>query len=290
MTLHRLARAVAWALPLALAVSGCSVAPGIDHSPPTLAELRRVTYRAGGDLATGAVPVDDFRVVGDLDGDDRDEAVVLLTRSPGGSGAWSYLAVDKRIGGRPFNIATAELGDRVQLRSARIENGRLLASGVRAGPGDAACCAGELVEWAWTLGDGRLEAVDTRATGRLSLDALGAGTWVLRAWDEREPAPALPSVTLSFAAGRFAGSAGCNRYTASASDGPTPGEVSVGPVVATRMACPDAQAAVEARFLQQLAAVRRYAFRAGRLQLTAAADDGSTKTMLFEAAAAPARR
>jgi len=290
MTGRRFALRLTWTLALALAGAACSVAPRNETSPPTLEELRRVTYGGSGDLPGAATLVDDFFVVGDLEGDGTAEAVVLLASSPAGTGSWSTLAVVKRIGGRLFPIASAALGDRVQVRALRIEGGRLLASGVRAGPNDPACCAGELVEWAWALRDGRLEPLESRVTGRLSLDTLAGNTWVLRAWDLNERAPALPAVTLSFDSGRFTGSAGCNRYSAGASDGGTPGEFSVGPVAGTRMACPDAESAVEARFLQQLGAARRYAFRAGRLAITSTTADGLPKTMLFEATARPAPR
>jgi hypothetical protein len=94
-------------------------------------------------------------VLGDLDGDRLDEAVVVLTYSSGGSGSSSYLAVMSRQDGTVRNIATAALGDRVQLRSVQISGGKLLASGVRAGINDAACCPGELVEWQWMLNAGK---------------------------------------------------------------------------------------------------------------------------------------
>jgi heat shock protein HslJ len=278
----RLASRLAGTLALALAGAACSVPRRIESAPPTPDELRRVDYGRGG-LASRPSLVDDFHIVGDLDGDGVDETVVLLAHSGGASAVWSSFAVVKRIGGRLVHVASATLGDRVQVRAARIEGGRLVASGVRPGPADAACCAGELVEWAWALGDGRLDAVESRATGRLSLDTLAGSTWVLRAWDVGEPAPANPAVTLSVTSGRITGSSGCNRYTAVATDGAMPGDLSVGPVAGTRMACPAAESAVESRFLQRLDAARRYGFRAGRLAITSTAADGSTSTMLFEA-------
>jgi hypothetical protein len=40
---------------------------------------------------------------------------------------------------------------------------------------DAACCPGDLVEWQWTFGEGRLNALEAIKTGRFSLATL-AGT------------------------------------------------------------------------------------------------------------------
>ena len=45
-------------------------------------------------------------------------------------------------------------------------------------------------------------------------EAMAGTEWVLRAWRDGEAAPAEPAVTLRFKGGRFAGSSGCNRYTA----------------------------------------------------------------------------
>jgi len=226
---------------------------------------------------------DSFRIVGDLDGDSTEDAVVVLTYMDGGSATWSFLAVVARANGALRNVATTALGDRVQIRSARIDGGRLLVSGVRAGANDAACCPGELVEWQWTLGADRLNALGTTSTGRLSLATLAGSAWVLRAWDTPEPAGSEPVVTLAYDAGRFSGASGCNRYSAGVTAGDSPGEMSVGQIAATRMACPEPQSSVEARFLRQLGGARTFGFRLGQLAIFYASSDGSRGTMLFEA-------
>ena len=61
------------------------------------------------------------------------EAVVVLTYRSGGTATLSFLAVVTRRDGTLRNVATTALGDRVQVRSARIDGGRLLVSAVRAG-------------------------------------------------------------------------------------------------------------------------------------------------------------
>ena len=198
---------------------------------------------------------------------------------------FSYLAVVTRKDGALRNQATTPIGDRVQVRSARIDGGRLLVSAVSAGAGDAACCPGDLVDWEWMLGDGRLNLLSTVRTGRLSPATLAGTTWVLRAWDITEPAGAEPVVSLAFDAGRFTGSSGCNRYVASVEGGTTPGEVKVGPLAGTRMACPEPSSSVEARFLEQLADARTFGFLPGRLAISYTRREGSTGTMLFQASA-----
>jgi heat shock protein HslJ len=275
------------------------------NTAPTLDELQNMRYIGLGDspgtvtlrngrwagapattsAASGAVVAleADLRLTGDMDGDGLDDAVVLLTHRTGGTAVWSYLAVVARATGGLRNVATVALGDRVQIRSARIADGVLSVSTVRAGPNDAACCPGELGEQQWALVGGRLVAQGNFAAGRLSLATLAGRTWVLRAWDLGEPAPVQPVVTLVLTGGAFTGRSGCNRYTAGVTPGDGPGELSVGPAAATLMACPEAESAVESRFLQQLRSARRFGFRAGRLALSSADVDGPGKTMLFEA-------
>lgn len=60
-----------------------------------------------------------------------------------------------------------------------------------------------------------------------------------------------------------------------------------GPTAGTRMACPEAPSAVEARFLVQLGAVRRFAFMLGRLALSYQSADGGAGTMLFASRTRP---
>ena len=279
-------------------------AAAIPTGPPTLEELKNATYRGlesptgSFDLADGlwagepfdesgasrptVTFADDFRVLGDLDGDGADEAAVVLAASSGGSGTFDYLAVVGRAGdGRVDNLVTVALGDRVQIRDARIEGGQLLVDLVTAGPDDAACCPGELVRWGWTLADGRLDQVVSETTGRLSLEALAGSEWVLRRWSWDEPAPAEPEVTMSLVEGRLAGSSGCNRYSAPVSNGDVPGDLSIGVTMGTRMACPEPASSVEERFLTQLGGVTRYGFVLGHLALTYRLDD-RIGVMLFD--------
>jgi heat shock protein HslJ len=287
--------------------------PAWAQGAPTLEELRNATY-AGLDVPTGTVTLRDghweqrpeparpprvvidvardLRLVGDLDGDGVDEAVVVLSRQSGGSGSVSYLAVVKRQAGTLQNVATTALGDRVQIRSARIEGGRVLVSAVRAGPQDAACCPGELVDLGWTLNAGRLSpfTVVSASNARLSLDTLVGGEWVLRAWDFNEPASPEHPATLSYESARFSGSGGCNRYFAGVTAGNMPGDISVSPVGSTRMACGEASDRAEGRFLAQLGAAQKFGFMLGQLAVTYKKSDGSFGTMLFDGQARQAPR
>ena len=273
--------------------------------PPTLEELENATYH-GFEEADGSVTlvdgkwegqpyeegaaarptvnfVRDFHVLGDLDGDGAEEAVVLLAESSGGSGVRSHVAVVARRGGALENVATTLLGDRVQIRGVRIANGQLLVDVLRAGPDDAACCPGELATQGFTLAAGGLEPLDPGTEPvRLSLEAIAGTEWVLRSWSWDEPAPAEPEVTLQYVDGRFAGSSACNRYSVPVKDaGEMPGGIETGLGIGTRMACPDPAGAIETRFLRQLEGVNNLGFVAGQLMLTYEADAGGG-VMLFD--------
>lgn len=98
------------------------------------------------------------------------------------------------------NVATAPLGDRVQIRSARIVDQRLRLAVVRAGKGDASCCPGGSAEPRGRLDGSRLAVTEKQeGAGRLTADVLAGSEWVLRAWDLRDPAPEEPAITLAFA-------------------------------------------------------------------------------------------
>ncbi len=140
----------------------------------------------------------------------------------------------------------------------------------------------ELATRTWVLeGSALRELPGAGETSRLSIDALGGTTWVLRSWGFDESAPVAPEITLEWRDGRLAGSSGCNAYGTSATPGDSPGDVSIGPTMGTRMMCPDAEMQVEDRFLAQLDKVRKFGFMLGHLALTYQTDD-SADVMLFE--------
>lgn len=305
--LARAAAALLFALAAVVAGPAPAAPAAADSSAPGLDELRQARYRGvaeaesafvltdgawegkavvkGGASRPGVMLVRDFRLTGDLDGDGREEAVVLLAGTTGGSGERIHLAVVARGPMGLNNIATAPVGDRVQLREGRIDGRRIVLDVVQAGAEDAACCPGDLATRTWELrGDSLVEGA-ARVTGRLSVELLSGPEWVLRAWTPDEPAPADPPVTLRLEGSRLVGGAGCNRYFTEVRPGVAPGEFAVGQIGMTRMMCDESQSKVESRYLLLLAGVRRMHFVAGRLGLDYAAADGHHGVMLFERSA-----
>ena len=271
-----------------------------ESAPPSLEELASATYTGiyeeaitlvegrwqgevfveGGASRPGAGLVDHFALIGDLDGDGREETTVLLWESSGGSGNRLYLAVTGRRHRDIVNLGTALVGDRVQVRSGRIADGRIELDVVQTGPGDAMCCPSQLATRRWALGEGGLIEGEVTTTGVLSLESLRGPEWVLSELGWGEPAPDIAEIMISFHDDKVTGTGGCNRYFAAVTGG-VPGELSFSGMGATRMACPEPAMDLERRYLNILAGALSYNFLGGRLVLSCDTDGGPV-ALLYE--------
>ena len=226
--------------------------------------------------------VEDFLLTSDLDGDGREEAIVMLWESSGGSGTYTYLAVLGREGSDVVNLATADIGDRVQLRDSRISGNLVELDVVQAGPEDAACCPGEMATLAWALEGDALKPVDSGVEPkRLSVATLAGPEWVLDRLDRDEPVPDTPEVTVLFEENRIAGGSGCNRYMGTVTEGEMPGDLTVGLLAVTMMACPPEVMDLENRYRQKLENVVKFGFLNRQLILTFEKEGGSIGTLFF---------
>ncbi len=255
--------------------------PGLFDEPVTLHEGRfeGEPFEPGGASRPTAQLVEDFLLTGDLDGDGSEESVALVSTSSGGSGTPLFLVLAGRSGGEITIRGTALVGDRVQVRSARLENSAISLDVVQAGPDDAACCPSQKATRAFAAGPQGLRETGATVTGTLSVADLGGVEWVLQSLAADEPAPTEPTVTLSFQGSRASGFDGCNRYFGELEE-TAPGQIRFGPLGATRRACEEAAMDLEQRYLAALGAVTRYAFLAGRLALTVPRE-GGVDTLLF---------
>jgi heat shock protein HslJ len=226
-------------------------------------------YAEGGASAPRAGLAADFLLQGDVDGDAAEESVVVLWSSGGGSGTFDYVAVlDRDADGAASNIAIAPLGDRVKIRSAAIDDGRIVFDVVQAGPDDAACCPGQKMRRTFALEGASMTETSTEDQGRLSLSDL-EGVWQLFRFDQDEPVPEQVQITLLFQGTTIAGKAACNRFTGSVAEGDMPGELSLaGPLTMTRKMCPPPLMEWEQRFAAALEGLAQYSFVAGKLVLT----------------------
>ncbi len=255
---------------------------GVFAEPVTLIDGRwqGAPYVEGGASRPSAGLVENFLLSGDLTGDGRDEAVVLVWESSGGSGTREYLAVMGRVDDAIVNLGTALIGDRIQVKKGFIVDGLITLDLIQAGPGDGACCPTQKAFVGWQLQDGKLVRTATEVTGVLSLDDLRGPEWVLVAIGRDEPVARDPQIRIHFIGDRVEGSGGCNSYFGTVTS-EAPGKLGFSAMGTTMMACPESVMDLERRYLRTLAGGASYSFTAGRLVIGCETDDGSVP-LIFE--------
>jgi len=256
---------------------------GIHDYPLTLAGGRWEgdPFQPGGASRPTAGLAKDFYLSADVDGDGRDEAVVILWENSGGSGNYSYVAVVGWRDGKATNIGTAQIGDRVQIRGARFDGQHIILNVVQQGPDDAACCPSQKATRTWSMRTDELQEGGAVVDGTLSTDDLEGKTWRLVAMGHDEPTPQSAAVTLVFDDFRLSGKGPCNHYFAKFEPGDYPGSIKFSQAGATEMACQARTTELERKYFQALSGVNKYSFSMGRLALTWVYEE-QWNTMLFE--------
>jgi heat shock protein HslJ len=206
-------------------------------------------------------------IFNDVDGAPGSEAIAMLSTGSGGSGEFVHVGVFAMRDGKAVSIATAPVGDRVQLNRLWVEHGEIHMDVVEPGPKDPACCPTQVSRKVFKLEGGALKAVSSDVVGALSVNMLASTDWMLVEMDGAPVEAGAKPPTLLVQYGKVVGFDGCNRYTGALKES-APGQITVGPLAATRMACPPAAMALEDKFTAQMNKVTRYSFRAGQLVLS----------------------
>src|SRR5579862_4298080 len=79
----------------------------------------------------------DETAFGDLNGDGKQDAAVILYYNGGGTGTWRILYAMLNNGGNATCAASLDLGDRTQIHSLKIESGKILVDATQVGPDDS---------------------------------------------------------------------------------------------------------------------------------------------------------
>ena len=103
--------------------------------------------------------------------------------------------------------------------------------------------------------------------GMTPMDALEGKTWTLVQFDDGSPVPAGRPITAIFGGGKVSGSGGCNRYSATVISA-APGQLKVGAISATKMACAGPAGTNEQRYFGGLEKVEGYALEDDKLTLS----------------------
>jgi heat shock protein HslJ len=242
--------------------------PGLSGGPVTLEDGRCIdrAFIPGGASRQVVTLAPGLIARADLDGDGREEAAVILVESSGGTGSFVYLAAVSIDQGRATGIGTALLGDRVQIRGLTAAPGAITVDTVVAGEQDAAAQPAEKLRRTFAPSPEGLAETAAEPQGPVSLADLDGTAWRLREIQAPGGSAAPTVATLEVASGRLSGHGGCNRWFAEVTDTGR-GQVSVGPVAATRMACPEGIMDAEQRFLGLIAQVEWFGFGVGDLIL-----------------------
>ena len=100
------------------------------------------------------VRLTDHVAEGDLNGDGRSDAAVILESDSGGSGSFMDLAAVLNTPNGPEPVAVTDLGDRTEIRRMAFEDGKVQIELIGHGPDDPVCCPTQVQQREYRL-DGR---------------------------------------------------------------------------------------------------------------------------------------
>jgi hypothetical protein len=103
-------------------------------------QLVNGSYSEGSGATAFSVQMLNVYGFGDLNGDGKDDAAVILVENGGGSGSFESVIVVTNQGGAPHQAGQAQLGDRVLVNSVDISSGVIHLDMVVQGPSDPLCC------------------------------------------------------------------------------------------------------------------------------------------------------
>ncbi|MGA2502782.1 MAG: Gmad2 immunoglobulin-like domain-containing protein [Anaerolineales bacterium] len=111
-------------------------------------------YTEGSGATFYSVQMLDVFAYGDLNGDGKADAAVILAENQGGSGVFESVVAVLNQGGAPHQISSVQLGDRELISSANISLGVIHLDMTVHGPNDPMCCPSQPeVQSFWLLGN-----------------------------------------------------------------------------------------------------------------------------------------
>lgn len=130
----------------------------IDGRPITLSNGRAEQPAAPGSATKIVTRLADKQAVGDVNGDRRPDAALVLIHDPGGSGTFYYIAAVLNDGGPGKATDAKLLGDRIVVEKISIVDGRIVVEYLTRRDGEPLAATPSIkVTKAFTVKDGKLE-------------------------------------------------------------------------------------------------------------------------------------
>ena len=220
---------------------------------------------------------------GDLDGDGVDDAVVVLMERGGGTNTNFFLAAQLNQEGERVDAGAVLIDGNIQIVNLAIEEGQVTLEVTTRGPGDANCCANYLTQRPFALQDGILAEVgEATEPVRVSAENLNGTSWTLVALAEGQPPLEEPPITITFVDGSLEGSSGCNIYSAEFTlSEHNPFIITILPIFATRMSCPEPIINQETAYLAALQNASLWGYDMGKLVISHVQDGELPEYLLF---------
>lgn len=154
------------------------------------------SYTEGSGATYFSVQMLEVFAYGDLNGDGKADAAVILAENQGGSGVFESVVAVLNKGGAPHQISSVQLGDRVLIKSTDISLGVIHLDMIVHGPSDPMCCPSQAEKQSfWLLGNNLwLMRLTSGQTGvERTIQVTFPGNWV----DVTNPFTASGNVTIS---------------------------------------------------------------------------------------------
>jgi uncharacterized protein len=94
--------------------------------------------------------------IGDLNGDNNNDAAIMINYNTGGSGSFYSLCAAISAPGNPVITDPILLGDRVGIKSLRVESGKVVLNLIKHKPTDPSCCPSVPVTLTYRVENGKL--------------------------------------------------------------------------------------------------------------------------------------
>jgi heat shock protein HslJ len=240
-------------------------------------------YSEGGTGTPHVRLVDHQILIGDLNEDGAQDAVLMLEDDSEGTGRFTYLGAVLNVWTEPMPVEAIMIGDRIGVKSLSLDGTQIIADIVAQGLGDPECCASWNEQVVYSLENTNLVESNRKDLSRISLDDLNHSQWRLIALGtDQELAVPESEITLLFENNQISGFSGCNDYSGVVTSGEYGlNNVNFSPTTSTGKLCSDLVSNQETNYLKNLGSVVAWYYDYGYLMLSYKLENNISGEFLF---------